>query len=70
MASYDEDRVASEAVHQADHKASVTPADHVNADVNHYKRLLIAGAKYGVRNGAYQALEAMGVVVQAPAGTV
>jgi hypothetical protein len=68
MASYDEDRLISEAKHQADHKVAVTSADHTAATIAHYTRLMAAAAKWGVANGSLQTLEALGVSVQPPNG--
>ena len=36
------------------------PAQHVAADVAKYTRMMAIGAKWGVRNGSFQALELMG----------
>jgi hypothetical protein len=57
-----EDAVAvSHAARQNDLRKAVTPADAVNADQAHYVRLMQAAATYGIRNGALQALEQMGL---------
>jgi hypothetical protein len=62
--AYDDDRVVSEAAHQADHKAAATDADHKTADINHFKRMLTAANKWKIHNGAAEALRSLGVNAQ------
>jgi hypothetical protein len=60
MASYEEDRYASENVRQSDKRATPTQAGHAAAEIAHYTRLLAAECKWGVSNGALTALRSLG----------
>jgi hypothetical protein len=67
--SYEDDK-ASESQQQVDKKNNNTAAGHRQADIDHYTRLLIAGHKWGVKNGAYAALLALEQNPQALGGEV
>jgi hypothetical protein len=68
--AYEDDRVVSEGQRQVDKQTTNTAAGHIAADIAHYKRLLTAGHKWGVKNGAMQALINLGVNVQPLGGEV
>ena len=65
--AYSDDVAVSEGARQVEHKAANTDAAHKLADQNHWSRLVTAGRKWGVRNGAMAALLAAGGT--APAGS-
>jgi hypothetical protein len=68
--AYEDDKGVSESQRQVDKANNNTAAGHIAADIAHYKRLLTAGHKYGVKNGAYQALINLGQNPQALGGEV
>jgi hypothetical protein len=68
--AYEDDKAVSESQRQVDKANNNTAAGHIAADIAHYKRLLTAGHKYGVKNGAYQALINLGQNPQALGGEV
>jgi hypothetical protein len=68
--SHTDDVAVSESQRQIDKKNNNTAAGHKAADVAHYQRLLTAGHKWGVQNGAYAALVALGQNPQALGGDV
>jgi hypothetical protein len=68
--AYEDDKAVSEGQRQTDKTNNNTAAGHKAADIAHYQRLLTAGHKYGVKNGAYQALINLGQNPQALGGEV
>jgi hypothetical protein len=68
--AYEDDKAVSESQRQLDKAASNTAAAHKAADIAHFQRLLTAGHKYGVKNGAFAALIALGQNPQALGGDV
>jgi hypothetical protein len=68
--AYEDDKAVSEGQRQVDKTNNNTAAGHIAADIAHYKRLLTAGHKWGVKNGAMQALINLGVSVQPLGGEV
>jgi hypothetical protein len=65
--AYQDDLSVSEAARQQAHKAATTDAQHRQADIDHYTRLVTAGRKWNVRNEAMQALLNLGAAP--PAGS-
>jgi hypothetical protein len=68
--AYEDDKAVSESQRQVDKTNNNTAAGHLAADIAHYKRLMTAGHKFGVKNGAYQALVSLGQNPQALGGEV
>jgi hypothetical protein len=68
--AYNDDVAVSESQRQVDKTTTNTAAGHIAADIAHYKRLMTAAHKYGVKNGAMQALITLGVNVQSLGGEV
>jgi hypothetical protein len=68
--AYQDDKAVSESQRQVDKQTTNTAAGHKAADIAHYQRLLTAAHKWGVKNGAYQALINLGQNPQALGGEV
>jgi hypothetical protein len=68
--SYAEEHAASHNLRQVAHSTASTEAQHKQADIDHYKRLLTAAHTWSVKNGAMQALINLGVSVQPLGGEV
>jgi uncharacterized protein (DUF2252 family) len=58
--AYQDDKAVSESQRQVDKQTTNTAVGHKAADIAHYQRLLTAAHKWGVKNGAYQALINLG----------
>jgi len=68
--AYQDDKAVSENQRQVDKQTTNTAVGHKAADIAHYQRLLTAAHKWGVKNGAYQALINLGQNPQALGGEV
>jgi hypothetical protein len=68
--SYHAGKAVSESQRQVDKKNNNTASGHRQADIDHYTRLLTAGHKWGIKNGAHQALINLGQNPQALGGEV
>jgi hypothetical protein len=58
--AYQDDVATNKAAHQVEHAAATTDAQHRTADINHWKRMLVAANKWSVHNGSAQALINLG----------